>query len=180
MCRYWLLAIAALVCISSSANDQPLVGTVSFDAIGKPSMLKIHGEGKQLAGALKQDGKVLSGEFVARLDDLDTGMKLRNEHMKTKYLEVAKFPDAKFKLDPLSLPTEQGEFKTLPFTGKITIRGVEKQVNGTADIVIGKGKTVQSIVAAFTTKISEFNMQIPSFAGVTVAEEIQVKVMLKP
>lgn len=141
-------------------------------------MLKIHGEGKQAQGSLRQNGKNLSGEFVAKLDDLDTGMKLRNEHMKTKYLEIAKFPESKFKLDSFELPSNEGDFKGVPFKGTLTIHGVEKSISGTADVNVAK--TVQSINAAFIAKISDFGMLIPSFAGVTVAEDVQVKVMMKP
>lgn len=175
----WLL-FAPLVFFSSLsfALETPVSGSVAFDAVGKPSMLKIHGEGKQLRGTLKRDAKTLSGDFVVKLDDLDTGMKLRNEHMKTKYLETAKYPEARFKLDALSLPMSEGEFKGLPFSGLITIRGVEKSVSGTSDIVATK--TIQNFSASFAIKISDFGMKIPSFAGVTVAEDVQVKVTMKP
>lgn len=153
-------------------------GNVSFDAIGKPSMLKIHGEGKQLRGLLKREGTRLSGEATAKLDDLDTGMKLRNEHMRTKYLEVSKFPDSKFKLEPITFSASEGDFKAVPFKGLMTLHGVEKSVSGTADIRVSK--VIQSIDANFSVKLSDFGIQIPTFAGVTVAEDVKVKVAMKP
>lgn len=176
--KFMTAILFALACLSALAGDVPISGGVSFDAVGKPSMLKIHGEGKQLKGTIKQDGRRITAEVAVRLDDLDTGLKLRNEHMKNKYLEVSEFPDSKFKLDPLILPGNEGDFKDVPFKGVLIIHGVEKRISGVADILISKA--VQSVSASFSIKLSEYKIQIPSFAGVTVAEDVQIKVTMKP
>jgi polyisoprenoid-binding protein YceI len=173
-----LFVLSAFYLCSAEAATQPLSGNMTFDAVGKPSMIKIHGEGKQLTGQLNHEGNTLSGLFLLKLDDLDTGMKLRNEHMRKKYLEVEKYPDAKLKLDPLKIPSDQGSFKGVPFKGVLTLHGVEKPVDGLADISIDK--TIKSVSAEFSTKVSDYGILIPSFAGVTMANEVIVKVRLEP
>jgi polyisoprenoid-binding protein YceI len=172
-----LYLLTALLPALTFANEGPLNGVLSFDAVGRPSMLKIHGEGKQLRGQIRQEGKIVTGTISAKLDDLDTGIALRNEHMKNKYLEIGKFPDAAFKLDPLSLPAGEGDFKGIPFKGTLTLHGVEKPVAGFADIVTKNN--VQSISATFTTKVGDYGVKSPSFAGITMADDVKVKISLK-
>lgn len=178
MTKSFFLTPIFFIGATAHAADVNLTGISTFDAIGKPSMLKIHGEDKQVRGNLKLDGKNLSGEFLVKLDDFNTGMKLRDQHMKNKYLEIDKYPEAKLKLEPITLPSLSGELKKLPFKGTLTLHGVEKPVSGETNISLNSN--IQNIDASFSTKLSDFGIQIPAFAGVTVAEEIQIHAELKP
>ena len=54
-----------------------------------------------------------TGHFVVGLDDLKTGIELRDKHMKEKYLETPKWKDAFFDLDAWT-PTD----KASQFGGK--------------------------------------------------------------
>jgi polyisoprenoid-binding protein YceI len=77
---------------------------VEFEGTGKPSLLKIHGSSEQkIEGYFVFDGKKISGKAVFNLESLDTGIDLRNEHMKTRYLEVAKFPKAELEIKEIVL-----------------------------------------------------------------------------
>src|SRR5262249_13868215 len=73
-------------------------GTVEFLAIGKPSFIKIHGKGNSASGKLSVEAEKIKGDFAFDLSSLDTDIEKRNEHMKTKYLEVSKFPKATLEL----------------------------------------------------------------------------------
>lgn len=77
-----------------------------------------------IEGKPKIEGGKVSGEFTVDATKLDGGV--RNEHMHQKYLETAKFPKATLKLDPM--PEAGG-----PFTGKLNLHGIEKEIRGTAD-----------------------------------------------
>jgi polyisoprenoid-binding protein YceI len=152
-------------------------GKVEFTAVGKPTLLKIKGKGAKATGQLSiQDGKA-SGQAVFNLGSLDTGISLRDKHMKDKYLEVGKHPTATFELTEISLPNPlpKGDFqKDVPFKGKLTMRGVTKDVAGTAKLK-RDGPRMAGVVE-FKTAISGFNMDIPSYAGITVANEINIAV----
>src|SRR3989338_6695806 len=63
-------------------------GDVRFLAVGKPSMLKIHGKGKILAADFQLEKESLKGSAEVDLNSIDTGIALRNQHMKEKYLET--------------------------------------------------------------------------------------------
>ena len=153
---------------------QPQSGAVTFEAVGKPSFLKIKGQGEGPSGNIQID-KSITGEFKFKLDTLNTGISLRDSHMKEKYLEVAKHPEAQLKLQEVKdWSVEKGEAQAVPFKGSLTIHGVEKPVTGTVDIK--KKDAGYSVVANFETKISLYAIDLPSYAGVTVADDVKVSV----
>ncbi len=70
-------------------------GSVETLAIGKPSFIKIRGKGEAPKGELIVEGKKASGNFEFSIASLDTGIELRNEHMRDNYLHVKDHPTAK-------------------------------------------------------------------------------------
>lgn len=132
---------------------------VKFTAIGRPSMLRIAGRCPDLKfETLDSKGATyrLTGEV--NLDSCDTGIGLRNKHMKEKYLETAKHPKANARIDV--------RYQGSDCTGVLTVHGKLAQVyNCEMD-----GKVLK-----FKTKISAHGIEVPSFAGVTVADEVQVE-----
>lgn len=152
-------------------------GQVEFLAVGHPSFLKIKGQKGRTGGKLLVAGNVLSGTLSVELDAFDTGMALRNEHMKEKYLETAKFPKALLKLDPLTLPVNfatdtQAKLTEVPFTGKLKLHGVVRPVKGTATVQ-RSGPQVRG-EARFSVDLTAHGIAIPSFKGITVAKEVSI------
>lgn len=145
-------------------------GKVSFLAKGWPNFLKIDGEGAGVAGDLKEDAGKISGELTFKLDTLNTKIATRDDHMKNKYLEVAKFPQAVLIIDKVAAPAKSGKF---PFTGKLKLHGQEQAIGGEAELKESGGD--RSLIAEFPLKLSEFKIEIPSFQGITVAEDVKVK-----
>lgn len=154
---------------------------VEFNAVGRPSALKIKGKGSTLDGALIAKKGQVSGEVSFDLNTLDTGIKLRNEHMKEKYLETKKYGKTTLKLQEFRLPEalskEDGYSKNVSFQGLLILHGVEKQVSGTADLKRAGDKI--SVSTSFDIKLSDFGIATPSFAGITVAEDVQVAVQFE-
>jgi polyisoprenoid-binding protein YceI len=167
--------------LSKSANS------VEFLAIGWPSKLKVRGVGKAegekklLGGNLVVSGESLLGKASFPLDTLDTGIALRNRHMKETYLETAKFPNAEIEITELKIPeplkAADGEAPKVPFVGKLTIHGVTTEVRGTVDLKKFTG--VWTLNFNFGTKITAFGIKLPSFMGVTVAEDVEVTVKVE-
>lgn len=163
-------------------------GQVEFTAIGKPKALKIRGNG------IKPKGKIfiqipasagmttqISGSFILDLSSLDTGISLRNRHLREKYLEVEKFPKAELKLIKLDqlekiLSGEKTDLDALPFEGLLSLHGVQKAISGKADIK--KENQSLDIEATFDLSIKDFSIETPSFAGITVADHVEVYVKL--
>jgi polyisoprenoid-binding protein YceI len=166
-------AFAQKIDLSSGAK-------VEFDAVGKPAMINIKGTGAKATGALSSKDKTLTGEFIVNLKDFTTDMDLRDEHMKEKYLEVEKpgYDKATLKVDQkieTAIPTS-GNWEPQGLKGLLTLHGVTKEVPLNCKLNI-KDSTATGVVI-FKIKVNEYKIDIPSFAGVTMADEVDVKVLV--
>jgi hypothetical protein len=128
---------------------------VSFLAVGYPSALKVRGQCGTAES--KVDGNMFQGTL--KLDQCDTGNNLRNKHMKEKYIQTAKFPLAKAQLKAIGSGCE----------GWLEVHGKRASVY---DCKVSKEKI------EFKTKVSAHGIEIPSFMGITVADEVNVEVKL--
>lgn len=76
-----------------------------------------------------------SADFTVDLGSIDTGIALRNEHMRDNFLETKKYPDAVFKVKSVSAAQTQlkpGKKITVQASGEFTIHG--KTVNKTVPV----------------------------------------------
>lgn len=175
-----LLKMFALGLFASSvAQAAPLkVNTcaVTFLATGKPGFLKVNGQGADCKGTLESDAKGISGEVTVPMSKFVTGIDLRDDHMKKKYFEVEKYPNATLKITKFETSGKDGESKG-PFTGTLNFHGVEKPISGTAVSKVGGGKN--AIEADFTLNLDDFKLEVPTYAGVTVANKVDVKAVME-
>ncbi|MBF0297853.1 MAG: YceI family protein [Oligoflexia bacterium] len=184
---YFIQVIEAKSAVKESIKIKPLVSnlkvdstnsSVEFMAIGNPGMLTIEGKGKGITGDLTISSRNVEGTFECDLNTLETGIDLRDKHMKEKYLEIEKaaFAKAEFKLTKLTLPDKESfTTKKIPFEGKLKLHGVEKLIKGEANIDKDKkNKTLQS-TASFNINVKDFNITIPTFAGINVGENVKIQ-----
>lgn len=151
---------------------------VEFLAIGKPSLLKINGTGGKASGNLEIEDKKVTGTIAVPLNTLTTSIDLRDEHMKQKYLEIEKFPEATLKITDFTMDRNylevEGTQKNVPFKGLLKVHGVEKEVEGTADLE--STKQLLRVVAQTNTNITNHSIDLPSYLGVKVADKVDIKV----
>jgi polyisoprenoid-binding protein YceI len=183
------LIFCALTALSTTAYAKASIdlskgkSSVRFEAIGKPSFLKIKGVddgGQGLSGSMSREGVSVAGKAVFRLDALSTGLELRDSHMKEKYLEIAKFPTAELVIRKLPWgPRDAGDFAEVKgtFAGELTLHGMTKEVLGEATVERDGGELEATV--SFTIKLTDFQIGIPSFQGITVADEVVVAVTLE-
>ena len=155
--------------------------SVEFLAVGKPSLLKINGTGGKLVGQIEIEGGKISGEFKVALNALTTGVDLRDKHMKEKYLETGKFPEATFTISKINLPVDfvaqKKLFSKVPFEGKMKIKGSEKDIQGLADVDSSSSDIVAK--TEFKAQLSTFQIEIPSYLGIKVADEVTILTSMK-
>ena len=172
------ILLSAFSFASEKFNLSQQSSTVEFQAVGKPSMLKINGTGGKLIGNIEIELNHILGEFKVALADLTTGIELRDKHMKEKYLEVSKFPEASFTISKIALPaqflTERKVFSAVPFEGKMKIKNTEKDIAGTADVDTTDGTQIK-VSTEFKTGISQYQIDIPTNLGIKVADEVIIK-----
>lgn len=176
------LVISVLLGMSAAnaAVMQPTKGHVEFLAIGKPSAIKIRGKGDDLKSELNWKDQQLNGKFVFNLDSFNTGIELRDSHMKEKYLETGKFKNAELSLKPLALPQDpcKDDIKidNAPFEGTLKLHGVEKPVKGTFEAKSSKGEGHANV--RFDVNNSDYAIEIPVYLGIKVADKIENTVEL--
>jgi polyisoprenoid-binding protein YceI len=117
------------------------------------------------------------GSVAVDLRTLDSGISLRNEHLREKYLEVDKGPGydqavlSEIDLKGLNPEAPAGKGS---FTGSLTLHGVKKTVTGTVDVrQAGDGLRVK---ASFPINLSDYNIAPPRYLGVGVKNTVQVEV----
>lgn len=117
-----------------------------------------------IKGYAKKSGEVLQAkDIVIPLNTLKTGIDLRDRHMREKYFETQKFPQAILK---------EATGKNGKFTGTLVVRDVAKAVTGTYAVESG------NFIAKFRCKVSDFKIQAPKYMGVGVQDEVDVEVAI--
>jgi polyisoprenoid-binding protein YceI len=122
---------------------------------------------------------VFEGDLSVALGTLDTGIDLRNEHLRRKYLEVDLGPGFdRAVLSGISLggrDPRQAQGRT-PFTGTLLLHGVRRPVAGQAT-VHPDGNAVR-VEARFPVSVSAFGIQKPQYLGVGLKDQVMVTVSL--
>ena len=117
------------------------------------------------------------GSLVVDLRTLDSGIDLRNEHLRTTYLEVDRGPD--YNKATVSAIDLKGLNRDAPdgkgsFTGSLTLHGTTKAVSGAVDVRrAGAGLQVK---ASFPVNLSDFSIREPRYLGIGVKNTVQVQV----
>lgn len=185
-----LFALAGFLCLGLGPNDPASLkpsdvriemstdaGSVEFVATGWPSALKIHGKGTGPAGTLTVTDHAVTGSLAVDLASLETGIGLRDRHLKEEYLQVDRYPQARLTLSHLDvrrLP-EGATFGAvaIPFEGTLLLHGVEKPVSGQARV--SRNDSRVAVSAQFSISLGDFGVGVPKYMGITVAEKVDVK-----
>lgn len=167
-----IVAVAVLLLAGAAGATWVRTATpaqVTFKAIMRPGGAF---EGKTADLTVKENADTVT--VAVALQNLDTGIKLRNTHMREKYLEVAKFPEATLDVakSALRIP-EPGKTSEGDATGAFTLHGVKKDVKfhykGACDAA-----NVCDVVGTFDFNFNDHGVQVPSYLGVTVKPETSV------
>jgi YceI-like domain len=128
---------------------------------------------------------VLAGALSVDLRSLDTGIGLRNDHLRNVYLEVDKGDGYdKAVLSDIRLGGGEGrgdvdwesfQGKTA-FTGTFLLHGTKRTIEGQARIR-KEGSTVR-VEAGFPLSIAEFGIAKPQYLGIGVKNDVEAKVTL--
>ncbi len=135
-----------------------------------------------ISGTLRQTGSDASYAGTLRVDlvPLDTGIELRNNHLRETYLEVGR--GERFRHAALTgielavpLPPDSARHKT-PFSGTLSLHGVERAIAGEAELSRSEGRL--RVQAEFSLSLKVFDIPPPRYLGVGVRDEVGILVTL--
>jgi polyisoprenoid-binding protein YceI len=118
------------------------------------------------------------GEMVVslRLDSLNTGISFRDDHMRDRYLETAKFPEAVLRVDRSQLQWPEAGPVQAKVKGKLTLHGVTRTVT----IAYQAEGTCHHarIEATLHLNMKSFKIETPVHLGMTVRPGIDISLKM--
>lgn len=169
------LAAVALVLVTAAAHarlGRAEAAQVSFTAQG-PAGMSIVGTTSDLQIAETDQDIVVT----VPLKNLDTKISLRNKHMREKYLEVDKYPNAELRVPKSQIQTPKGAPTGGKANGTLSLHGQTKPVSFTyAAKPEGGNVAVNGTVHVVMT---DFGIEKPGYAGVSVKPDVDVAVAFR-
>ncbi len=166
------LLLALLVAPAHAGMKVDGKPSVSFFAVGSPGFLDIEGESKELSCA--DDGTTLT--FTHQVSTLSTGIGLRDEHMKSKFLHADQYPTVSLSLAKAAVtwPAEVGAAATGTVAASFSAHGTTQPTE--VAYTVRKSKTGWKVSAKFPFDISKHGIDVPSYLGVTVDTAMRAEV----
>lgn len=170
---------------AAQAAPAPTAWTVSSGDVRVRCRMTVGGSFDAVTSALSgtlrgspRGAGALDGELRVDLASVETGIGLRDEHLRANYLEIDRGPAFRHAvLSGIALreppPEGRGRRRTT-FTGRLTLHGVERQVEGEATMERRDGPL--RVEATLSLSLEAFDIPPPRYLGVGVRDEVRVTV----
>jgi polyisoprenoid-binding protein YceI len=145
------------------------------------SALEFQGVTDKIDGYVLMNGKRLSADtggdgtklyLEVDLASLDTGIGMRDRHMRDEYLEVDKYPYASYEGHILRTSVLSGGGFRVTATGTLSLHGVSHDREIACDVTpAGEGYRAR---CAFDVLLSDYDIEIPKVMFLKLANEIQI------
>ena len=106
------------------------------------------------------------------LASLDTGLGLRNRHMRENYLEVEEFPYATYEATIERVEVISAGVFRITAQGVLNIHGVEREVQAPCDV--SARQDGYRARCTFNVRLSDFEIEIPKLMFLKLADEIRL------
>lgn len=179
------IALAALTLTGARAAAAAESWSVSSGDVEVRCRLTVGGSFNAVTSALSgtlerttPSGTDYAGELRVDLATLDSGIELRNAHLRDTYLELERGPA--FRHAVLSgivldepLPDSAARHDT-GFSGTLSLHGAERPIEGAAELRRGDGR--MRVEATFSISLEAFDIPPPRYLGVGVRDTVEVTV----
>ena len=156
--------------------DEDAANEVKFISIAP--LEEIEGITEKIDGYLYWQGDSYADSselhFEVPLYTIDTGIGLRNSHMRDRYLETSIYPDASFSGKVTEVVSENENKSEVTLSGLLSIHGISqtKMVSGSIERI---DASTLLIKASFSLLLTEFNIDIPQFAILKLNNEVKLE-----
>jgi polyisoprenoid-binding protein YceI len=189
--RHRILALSALVLVAAGAVHAAVFTVkpgpdTKVVFVSKAPTETFEGKTNRMQGTLTLDPSAVGDTITVHLEvdmaSLDTGKKMRNQHMRDEHLETDKYPKAVFDgaavLSPSAAKLEPGKTAAFEIEGTFLLHGVSRRLRCPAEATFtpaGKGGTL-AFKADFPVSLPDYNIKRPEFLFLKLAEVQQVTV----
>lgn len=183
---------AALLAAAAPAEAAPTRFTVVADHADKVTFTSkapletFQGKTDRVAGEIVADPADLGDSATVRIEvdlaSLDTGIDKRNQHMREKHLETAKYPKAIFTgaaiLGPKPAKLAPGKSVPLEVEGTFSLHGVDRRLRTTVEVTLldGGGPPRLKLHARFPVSLSDYAISRPEFLFLKLSDAQDVEV----
>ncbi len=157
---------------------------------GKPNLVRFEsraplesfeGKTEQVRGEIEVSFDTLAAMSVrveVDMASLDTGIAIRNRHMRDNHLHTGKFPRAVFRGGTVTGASALAPGGTARFAlaGTLELHGVQKPVEAAVEMT--RGTAGLQITARFSVKLPDFEIPRPKFLVMQLDEVQRVSVFL--
>jgi polyisoprenoid-binding protein YceI len=169
------------------SEDKHTINDASFTS--RAAIVRMIGRTSKLSGQANiqlQDMARSAGTVNVDLLTLDTGINLRNEHMRN-FLETAKYPQAVYKFTSIKLDgnkLEPGKLVAGTATGSITIHGVTRPLVAPIELTYLPEQDAKyrpgdwvHFYSQFKIKVADFDIKIPGpMIGQKLANDLTIEI----
>ena len=165
--------VVAVLTQAAAALSRSVGGSVTILAHGTAG-LRIEGRSSEVA--LESDASLLT--FKVPIAPIETGIGLRDRHLR-EVLEAEKFPAAILRVSRsgLTFPKEREPTEGIA-KGELTLHGQSRPVEVRYRGELGKGGVTRGVVGSMHLDMRDFEIKSPSYLGVAVSPDVEVKVEL--
>jgi len=171
-----LVCFFALISISTSAEfhiDQSKKNSIKF--ISDAPIEEFEGNTSKIDGYIaSKDENMFGAEvyFEVDLTSVETGIGLRDRHMRDNYLHTNKYPMAEFKGKIVKFE-KSGNNYDVSVEGTIKIHGIEKKVK--IDGTMQKTENGFLVETKFIVKLSDHKIEIPQIMFSKINEDMDLR-----
>ena len=179
MTRWMTLSMCGLLWMAAPVAAGPYAvesGQVTFRS--EAPMESFEGTTEAITGRLFFDPNDLSAGlrcgFSVDLTTLDTGIDMRNSHMRDNHLQTDQYPTATFRGGTATGTLSESGGRVM-ISGTFHIHGVGREIEVPVEVTPGADGSL-AVVAKFGVKLSDHNIPRPKFLFVKLADEQAVTV----
>jgi polyisoprenoid-binding protein YceI len=164
------IIILLLISLCFNAVGQKMIsrtGEIKFDATVPGSLDVVSASDNTVSAVLDK----ATGDFVVQsmVKSFKFKSPLMQEHFNENYMESDKFPKATFKGKIVKYDQKSG---TYDVEGDITLHGVTNKVK--TKVTVASSDSKVSIAGAFSVKLNDYKIEIPSLAKKALAETAKI------
>lgn len=146
-------------------------GKVIF--LSQAPLSEFTGESKSLKGLIDFEKNLV--DFYLDLNTLNTGISLRDKHMRENYLETEKFPFAEFTGKFESLPKLSAAPEKVKVIGKFKIHGVEREV-AVIGLLTQRSNGSLELKADWIIRLDDYKIDLPKLVFYELAAEQKISI----